>query len=126
MCKRKDFFYTGADIVKAILSREQWNIEGLMEDLVFARVSEKRYKIIQVEIEELRRHDIELHDFLEERNDIEPCEGAIPPILIGRRMNDGPNNENLVIDGFYRVAMALAAGHKTIEAFVPEWGTVYL
>ncbi|MEH6309109.1 hypothetical protein RYH73_25890 [Olivibacter sp. CPCC 100613] len=117
---------SGADIVSVILATEQWDIEAVKEDLFYAEVAEKRYIKMKVDIEELRRQDIELHSFIEDRYDIGPMEGQAPPILIGKRLTHGPYTESLVIDGYYRVAMAVAAGRKIIEAYVPETGTVYV
>lgn|GEM_PF-6744334 len=116
---------SGVDIVSAILATEQWDVEAVIEDLIYAEVADKRYVKIKVDIEELRRQDIELHSFIEDRYDISPLKDGVPPILIGKRSTHGPYTESLVIDGFYRVAMAVAAGCKTIEAYVPETGTVY-
>ncbi len=117
---------SGADIASAIMAAEQWDVEAVMEDLIYAEVVDKRYVKMKVDIEELRRQDIELHSFIEDRYDIGPMKGEAPPILIGRRSTNGLYTESLVIDGFYRTAMAVAAGHKTIEAYVPEKGTVYM
>jgi len=109
---------SGADIVKAILATEQWDVEAVMEDLIYSEMADKHYIKMKVDIEELRRQDIELHSFIEDRYDIGPMEGDAPPILIGKRSTRGPYTESLVIDGYYRVAMAVAAGRKAIEAII--------
>lgn len=110
----------GAEIVRAILAREKGDIEAVMEDLLYAEVANKRYLRMRVEIDELRRQDIELHSFIEDRYDIGPMDWEFPPILVGKRQTHGPYIEGLVIDGFYRVAMAFTSGRKTIEAYALE------
>ncbi|MDM8175935.1 hypothetical protein QT327_16535 [Olivibacter sp. 47] len=123
---KKKNLIPGEEIVRLILALQTWDEEAVMEDLDYAGVATKSYVRTEVRIEELRRQDIHLHTFIDDRYDIGPLLTEIPPILIGRRYTHGPYSENLVVDGFYRVAAAYAAGLKTIEAYVPETGTVYI
>ncbi|WP_130855601.1 hypothetical protein [Olivibacter jilunii] len=112
-------FLSGEEIISEILSRKQENNDGIRDDLAYAEVHNRRYRLIEMPIDFLRKKDKLLDGWLNEPVTMEPLYPGYTPILLGRK-SYGEDEDLPLVDGFHRVASAVFSGRRTIKAYVPE------
>lgn len=115
--KKAEGIISGNDVYENYLQHGSDHNSDNLSDIEDA-VKSKDFKLAKVPIDKLIENDPDLKDHLKNDKPLRNKRAVEHPIIVGDVSRGGPISKDGVIDGFHRIAQALANGETEVNAYV--------